>query len=65
MSDPPQTTIARPRLSTTFDDLPLDATLRRGVQEMGYSEPTPIQRGTIPHAVEGRDLIGTAQTGTG
>jgi ATP-dependent RNA helicase RhlE len=65
MSDPPTTTIARPRPTTTFDDLPLDPTLRRGVQEMGYSEPTPIQRGTIPHAVEGRDLIGTAQTGTG
>ena len=32
---------------------------------MGYSEPTPIQRGTIPHGVAGRDLIGTAQTGTG
>jgi ATP-dependent RNA helicase RhlE len=32
---------------------------------MGYSEPTPIQSGTIPSAVEGRDLIGTAQTGTG
>jgi len=65
MSEPQQATLARPRPTTTFDDLPLDATLRRGVQEMGYSEPTPIQRGTIPHAVEGRDLIGTAQTGTG
>jgi ATP-dependent RNA helicase RhlE len=65
MSDPQQATIARPRPTKTFDDLPLDATLRRGVQEMGYSEPTPIQSGTIPHAVEGRDLIGTAQTGTG
>ncbi|MGA9839514.1 MAG: DEAD/DEAH box helicase [Thermoplasmata archaeon] len=65
MSDPPQITTARPRPTTTFDDLPLDATLRRGVQEMGYHEPTPIQSGTIPHAVEGRDLIGTAQTGTG
>ncbi len=32
---------------------------------MGYREPTPIQRDTIPHAIEGRDLIGTAQTGTG
>ena len=32
---------------------------------MGYREPTPIQSGTIPSAVEGRDLIGTAQTGTG
>jgi len=52
-------------VSRTFDELPLDATLRRGVEEMGYTEPTPIQSGTIPTAVEGRDLIGTAQTGTG
>jgi ATP-dependent RNA helicase RhlE len=65
MSDPQPITLARPRPTTTFDDLPLDATLRRGVREMGYLEPTPIQRGTIPQAVEGRDLIGTAQTGTG
>ncbi|MGA8543329.1 MAG: DEAD/DEAH box helicase [Thermoplasmata archaeon] len=65
MSDPQPITLARPRPTTTFDDLPLDASLRRGVQEMGYLEPTPIQQGTIPHAVEGRDLIGTAQTGTG
>ncbi len=32
---------------------------------MGYREPTPIQEGTIPDAVQGRDMIGTAQTGTG
>lgn len=32
---------------------------------MGYREPTPIQKGTIPDAVLGRDVIGTAQTGTG
>ncbi|HZY70395.1 MAG TPA: DEAD/DEAH box helicase [Thermoplasmata archaeon] len=32
---------------------------------MGYREPTPIQEGTIPTAVSGRDVIGTAQTGTG
>ena len=50
---------------STFDDLPLGPALRRGVEEMGYREPTAIQRDTIPHAVEGRDLIGTAQTGTG
>jgi ATP-dependent RNA helicase RhlE len=65
MSDPTTSSSETSRASTTFDDLPLDASLRRGVREMGYSEPTPIQRGTIPHAVEGRDLIGTAQTGTG
>ncbi len=60
---PPKSTVSPP--TRTFDDLPLDASLRRGVHEMGYREPTPIQSGTIPSAVEGRDLIGTAQTGTG
>lgn len=65
MSDPNQPSSPRASPQPTFEDLPLDATLRRGVREMGYHEPTPIQRGTIPHAVEGRDLIGTAQTGTG
>ncbi len=50
---------------TTFDDLPLNARLRRGIQEMGYEIPTAIQRDTIPAAVVGRDVIGTAQTGTG
>jgi len=64
MTDAPSKN-SRPSPARTFDDLPLDAALRRGVQEMGYREPTPIQQGTIPHAVEGRDLIGTAQTGTG
>ena len=63
MSDPNPTVTTKPR--PTFADLPLDPTLRRGVAEMGYLEPTPIQSGTIPHAVRGRDLIGTAQTGTG
>ncbi len=64
MSDAPHSTASRPT-SRTFDELPLDPSLRRGVEEMGYREPTPIQSGTIPTAVEGRDLIGTAQTGTG
>jgi ATP-dependent RNA helicase RhlE len=49
----------------TFEDLPLHSKLRKGIQEIGYTIPTPIQRGTIPHAVLGRDIIGTAQTGTG
>lgn len=49
----------------SFEDLPLHSKLRRGIQEIGYTVPTPIQRGTIPHAVLGRDIIGTAQTGTG
>lgn len=49
----------------TFEELPLHSKLRQGVHEIGYRVPTPIQRRTIPHAVTGRDIIGTAQTGTG
>ncbi len=49
----------------SFEDLPLHSKLRKGIQEIGYTTPTPIQWDTIPHAVLGRDIIGTAQTGTG
>ncbi|HYA70105.1 MAG TPA: DEAD/DEAH box helicase [Thermoplasmata archaeon] len=55
----------RPAAEPSFEDLPLHATLKRGVREIGYRVPTPIQKGTIPHAVSGRDIVGTAQTGTG
>ena len=36
-----------------------------GINDLGYEEPTPIQARSIPHVLEGRDLIGIAQTGTG
>ncbi len=49
----------------TFEELPLHPKVRQGVREIGYRVPTPIQRRTIPEAVLGRDLIATAQTGTG
>jgi ATP-dependent RNA helicase RhlE len=49
----------------SFEELALHPTLKRGIQEMGYRSPTPIQRQAIPPALTGRDLIGTAQTGTG
>lgn len=49
----------------SFDNLGLDARLMQAVRSMGYSEPTPIQRDAIPHVLEGRDVIGCAQTGTG
>ncbi len=39
--------------------------LRRAIAEEGYTEPTPIQEQAIPPLVEGRDLLGCAQTGTG
>ena len=49
----------------TFADLGLSDQLLRAVEESGYSEPTPIQRGAIPSVLMGRDLVGIAQTGTG
>jgi ATP-dependent RNA helicase RhlE len=48
-----------------FDQFKLDARLLAGIRHLGYTTPTPIQVKAIPAALEGRDLIGTAQTGTG
>lgn len=50
---------------TTFEDLGLQAKLLKAVASEGYSTPTPIQAQAIPHLLEGRDLLGIAQTGTG
>ena len=50
---------------TTFDQLGLDASILRAVQNEGYTEPTPIQAQAIPAALEGRDILAAAQTGTG
>ena len=43
----------------------LDERLRKAVSEVGYTTPTPIQEKAIPSLLDGRDLIGCAQTGTG
>ena len=48
-----------------FKSLGLRAELHRAVSEKGYSIPTPIQQQAIPSILEGRDLMGGAQTGTG
>jgi ATP-dependent RNA helicase RhlE len=48
-----------------FNQFNLDSRLLAGVKRAGYSTPTPIQTQAIPPALDGRDLIGTAQTGTG
>lgn len=48
-----------------FTDLPLIEPLQKAVAESGYTTPTPIQIQSIPHLLEGRDLLGCAQTGTG
>ncbi|HHJ34420.1 MAG TPA: DEAD/DEAH box helicase, partial [Gammaproteobacteria bacterium] len=49
----------------SFESLGLSAELNRAVSEKGYSVPTPIQKQAIPVVLEGRDLMGGAQTGTG
>jgi len=49
----------------SFERFTLDARLRAGIQSAGYSTPTPIQDQAIPPILNGRDLIGIAQTGTG
>jgi len=49
----------------SFDSLGLRAELLRAVDEKGYAAPTPIQTQAIPLILEGRDLMGSAQTGTG
>jgi ATP-dependent RNA helicase DeaD len=48
-----------------FEELNLSKELRRAVREFGFEEMTPIQAKTIPLILEGRDVIGQAQTGTG
>jgi ATP-dependent RNA helicase RhlE len=49
----------------SFESLGLMAELNRAVSEKGYSSPTPIQKQAIPVILQGRDLMGGAQTGTG
>ena len=49
----------------SFSDLGLTPPLLRALAEEGYDSPTPIQSAAIPPLLEGRDLLGIAQTGTG
>jgi ATP-dependent RNA helicase RhlE len=49
----------------SFESLGLAPALLRALAEQGYAEPTPIQAGAIPLALEGHDLLAAAQTGTG
>ena len=52
-------------MTTSFSQLSLAPTLARAVAEMGYEQMTPIQAQAIPVVLEGRDVMGAAQTGTG
>ena len=50
---------------TKFSDLKLDPLVLKAIADAGYETPTPIQAGAIPPALEGKDVLGIAQTGTG
>ena len=51
--------------SDIFSSLGLPAAVCDQLKELGYEQPTPIQAATIPHILDGRDVLGQAQTGTG
>ena len=51
--------------SVRFQDLALSEPVMRALADVGYESPSPIQSATIPYLLQGRDLVGTAQTGTG
>ena len=48
-----------------FKEFGLDARIMRGIEAVGYTTPTPIQQQAIPVVLQGRDVLGLAQTGTG
>ena len=48
-----------------FSELNLNPKVLKAIEEAGYESPTPIQAGAIPPALEGKDVLGIAQTGTG
>ena len=50
---------------TKFEELELDAAILRAVEDMGFEEMSPIQAKSIPIVLEGKDVVGQAQTGTG
>jgi len=54
-----------PAMNTPFSKLGLTDAMAYAVEKMGYTEPTPIQVQAIPVVLAGRDVIGSAQTGTG
>lgn len=49
----------------SFEAMPLAAPIQRALREQNYSTPSPIQAQAIPHLLEGRDILASAQTGTG
>ncbi len=58
-------TIPTPEAELTFADIGFAEPILRAVLEQGYTKPTPIQAQAMPHVLQGRDVMGAAQTGTG
>ncbi len=48
-----------------FDELNISSQIKKAIEDMGFEEATPIQAQAIPHILEGKDVVGQAQTGTG
>ena len=57
--------VSTPVTSTGFDQFGLNETLLHGIRALGFETPRPIQSETIPAGLDGRDVLGLAQTGTG
>ena len=55
----------RSRNPQGFDHFEFPRSLARGIRDAGFTRPRPIQDAAIPAALEGRDVLGLAQTGTG
>ncbi|MGH7285379.1 MAG: DEAD/DEAH box helicase, partial [Polyangiaceae bacterium] len=51
--------------NVTFDALPLSADVRRAIDELGFVNPTPVQRAVFEPATRGKNLVVQARTGTG
>ncbi|SHH25332.1 DEAD/DEAH box helicase [Tepidibacter thalassicus] len=49
----------------TFEELNLSEEIKKAIADMGFEQPSPIQAKAIPYILQGRDIIGQAQTGTG
>ena len=49
----------------TFQELKLDSSLLQAISELNYTQPTTIQQKAIPLVLQGKDVLGSAQTGTG
>ena len=52
-------------VNLTFKDLNLPSELLQAIEKVGYENPSPIQAESIPLLLDGHDLLGQAQTGTG